>query len=242
MRRISTVFWCVVATVLGVAASAQEDAGTDNSSGSPIVLELFTSQGCSSCPPADDLMRQLAGRDDVIGLALHVDYWDYIGWKDVFASPQYTKRQKQYARAAGERAVYTPQMIIGGVDHVIGAKPVEVMEHLSAHAALDTGVSLSLRRDGDTLLIVARTLRPLAVPATVQMVRYTPEARVSISRGENAGRTVSYTNIVTAWNVLGEWSGAGPLDIDTSITGDAPVVVILQEAGPGLILAAARLR
>ena len=89
----------------------------------PVVVELFTSQGCSSCPPADELLREMSKRPDVIALAFHVDYWDYIGWKDEFAHPGFTKRQKAYAKAAGERMVYTPQMIVHGVVRVVGHEP-----------------------------------------------------------------------------------------------------------------------
>ena len=92
----------------------------------PVVVELFTSQGCSSCPPADALLHELSKRDDVIPLALHVDYWDYIGWKDSFAQPAFTARQRGYAQASGRRAIYTPQMIIGGQFDVVGNRPMDV--------------------------------------------------------------------------------------------------------------------
>jgi hypothetical protein len=235
MRRYVTVFGFIIAALSGAAVQAQDKAN-------PVVVELFTSQGCSSCPPADAMLRELSHRDDVIPLALHVDYWDYIGWQDVFASPLFTRRQKQYARAAGEQAIYTPQLIVGGRDHVVGAKPMEVMDHLRAHGALASGVDLTLRRDGGTLHVSATAKSPLAAPATVQIVRYTPEETVAIERGENAGRTVTYTNIVTSWDVLGDWSGTQPLAIQVALAGGSPVVIIVQEAGPGLILAAARLR
>jgi hypothetical protein len=90
----------------------------------PVLVELFTSQGCSSCPPADALLHKLARRDDVVALALHVDYWDYIGWKDTFAKAAHSARQRAYAREAGRRMVYTPQMIINGADHVVIGRPI----------------------------------------------------------------------------------------------------------------------
>lgn len=114
MRRFLTAL--VVAGV-GTMAAAQ-------SSTSPVVVELYTSQGCSSCPSADRVLEKLAGRDDILPLSLHVDYWDYIGWADTFADPAYTQRQKVYARNMGERMIYTPQMVINGGAHVVGNRPM----------------------------------------------------------------------------------------------------------------------
>ena len=93
-----------------------------------VVVELYTSQGCSSCPPADALLEQLAARDDVIALSLHVDYWDYLGWQDAFANPAFTKRQRGYAARAGSSMIYTPQMVIGGRDHIVGTKGMELSD------------------------------------------------------------------------------------------------------------------
>lgn len=208
----------------------------------PVVVELYTSQGCSSCPPADEFLGTLAGRDDVIALALHVDYWDYIGWKDEFADPAFTARQKAYAIAAGRRSVYTPQMIIGGQEHVVGNHPKDVGALLRKHAGRTPAVQIEVERHGDRLQIEAETANPVNVPVLVQVVRYAPSARVAIKKGENAGRTVDYSNIVTEWHIIGEWDTRTKLEAEGSIEGDAPVVVILQEKGPGRVLAAARLR
>ena len=170
----------------------------------PVVVELYTSQGCSSCPPADALLHKLAKRDDVIALALHVDYWDYIGWKDAFASPQNTARQKNFARVAGRRSVYTPQMIIAGQDHVVGSHPMDVADLIRLHAARDQDVDLQLSRSGETLAIRVES-RGRVGKAVVQLVRYDPAAKVKITRGENAGKTLTYSNIVTEWRELGNW-------------------------------------
>jgi len=208
----------------------------------PVVVELYTSQGCSSCPPADALLRELSPRDDVIPLALHVDYWDYIGWKDSFADPAHTERQKAYSRAAGHGTIYTPQMIVGGRDHVVGYKPMRLAELIEAHHAQAPAIELTLVRADGVLRIAARMLAAPSGDMVVQLVRYTPEETVEIRRGENAGRSLTYANIVTAWQVLGEWDGAEPLSIDTELSGAAPVVVLIQQAGHGPVLAAARLR
>ncbi|WP_172294394.1 thioredoxin family protein [Pseudoruegeria sp. HB172150] len=206
----------------------------------PVVVELYTSQGCSSCPPADELLAELATRDDVIPLALHVDYWDYIGWKDLYGNPAFTKRQKGYAKAAGHRTIYTPQMIVGGLDHVVGYKPMKLAELIDMHEELPEPIALSVEKAGGGLKVMAEALQDLNGPVVVQLVRYTPEATVEIRKGENAGRTITYTNIVTSWDMIGGWNGAEPLELEIALEGDAPAVVILQELGHGGILAAAR--
>ena len=211
---------------------------------SPVVIELYTSQGCSSCPPADALMRDLAKRADVIALSLHVDYWDYIGWKDKFADPAFTARQRAYARQAKHRSIYTPQMIVGGSDHVVGTHAKDVAALIARHGAKAPALSLSAARSGARMQVSAPALRA-ARPMVVQVVRYTPSASVKILRGENAGKTVDYANIVTEWSRVGEWDGRAPLMMDVKIGGDAPAVVIVQEVakrGPGAILAAARVK
>jgi hypothetical protein len=208
----------------------------------PVLVELYTSQGCSSCPPADAFLGTLADRDDVVALALHVDYWDYIGWKDAFAQPKFTQRQKAYAVSAGRRSVYTPQMIVGGQEHVVGNHPMDVNELIKKHAAKRELVSVELEREGNRLLIEAEAERPFRETLLVQMVRYRPADQVKIRRGENAGRTIKYSNIVTDWKLLGEWDTRQPLKTAGKITGDAPVVVIVQRHGPGEVLATARLR
>ena len=235
MRKLLALGAAVLMTVAGPVLAQ------DN----PVVVELYTSQGCSSCPPADAFLTKLAAREDVIALALHVDYWDYIGWKDAFADPRYTARQKAYAISAGRRSVYTPQMIVGGQEHVVGNHPKDVGALIRKHAAAPAAVRIEIARQGDRLEIEASTERPLNRPVMGQIVRYLPSARVKIKRGENAGRTLSYSNIVTEWHQIGEWDTRQPLETEGKVTGDAPVVVILQEQhpkGPGAILAAAQLR
>lgn len=208
----------------------------------PVVVELYTSQGCSSCPPADRILHELADRDDVIALALHVDYWDYIGWKDPFGNPVHAERQRAYARAGQRRTIYTPEMIVNGETDIVGAKPMKLSEAIAAHAQMAPKATLTLTRDGDDLQIAAQALTDLGGPVTVHMLRYVPRATTEIKRGENRGRTLEYANIVENWTVLGEWDGKSPLQMSAATSGDKPHVVILQSAGTGPILAAARLR
>ncbi|MBC2835884.1 DUF1223 domain-containing protein [Paragemmobacter straminiformis] len=205
-----------------------------------VVVELYTSQGCSSCPPADEFMGELAQAEHVIALSLHVDYWDYIGWEDSFANPAYTERQKAYARAAGSRMIYTPQMVVGGVDRVEGNEPDAVVRLIGRHLSAPRPVALTVTRDGDRVTIRAEANPPLAKGVTVQLVRYSPVETVEITRGENAGRVMSYHNVVTLWQKIGEWPGTAPFDMVADAPGDEPVVVIVQEAGPAAILAAAQ--
>ena len=230
MRR----FWIIAATALcifGANARAQ----------SPVVVELFTSQGCSSCPPADALLAQLAEREDVIGLALHVDYWDYIGWRDRFAHPAFTARQKGYVRAGGWKMIYTPQVVVNGRRAVVGNRAMDVTHAISDAARNPSPLRLTLRRDGTGLHISADT--PTALPeADIHLIRYEDHEEVHVTRGENAGRTLSYSHVVHDWKVIGQWDGHSPIRASLPISGDDPIVVLIQGKGYGPILAAARLR
>ncbi|MFY0596123.1 MAG: DUF1223 domain-containing protein [Cognatishimia sp.] len=209
----------------------------------PVVVELYTSQGCSSCPPADAYFGQeLVGRDDIIALALHVDYWDYIGWKDDFANPAYTKRQRGYAQAARKRSIYTPQMVIGGVDHVVGNRPADVRANLAKHSDDGSDIDLVVTRNGDRLTITLDSKTNQRDPMVVQLVRYSKKETRNIKRGENAGRTLNYHNIVTHWETVGDWNARRAKTITAKAPGDAPVVVIVQRKGFGPIVAAAELR
>lgn len=225
----------VIALVLGAAGSAtraQEQV---------VVVELFTSQGCSSCPAADEILVQLGQREDIIALALHVDYWDYIGWKDKFAHSAFTARQKGYARAFGNRSIYTPQMVVNGAREVVGNRPMEVMDMVQQASRKGAVTPLSLSRSGSSLKIAAPARRGMQ-NSDVILVRYIPRETVSIPRGENAGKSLTYSHIVTEWTDIGDWNGAGPLSQTVSVDGSAPIVVLVQVKNQGPILAAARLR
>jgi hypothetical protein len=205
-----------------------------------VIVELYTSQGCSSCPPADEFVAMLASNPQIIALSLHVDYWDYIGWADKFAQAKFTDRQRAYAKAAGSRTIYTPQLIIGGQDRIEGYAPDETAEQLRRHLEAGSPVTLIVERQGDLLVIRAEADPPLTEPVRVQLVRYKPAETVEIKRGENAGRTITYHNIVTSWEGVGEWSGQEPLEMTAPAAGGEPAVVILQTKGPAAILAAVR--
>ncbi|SNS68559.1 DUF1223 domain-containing protein [Antarctobacter heliothermus] len=216
-------------------------AGAVAAQDSPVVVELFTSQGCSSCPPADEILAELSERDDVIPLALHVDYWDYIGWKDEFAQHAFTGRQKAYARTGGWKMIYTPQMVVNGVDDVVGSRPMKLTKLIRKHAAMPSHVDLDVSRDGDSIIIRAEAQGGLR-PCDIHVVRYLPQEQVMIARGENAGRTLTYTNIAHSWDVVARWDGRGVYEGTVMIDADAPVVVLVQDPADGHIVAAARLR
>lgn len=238
MQRASAAF--VIAIGLGAGLADTGKAGDG-----PVVIELFTAQGCVSCPPADaHLAEHLAARDDVIALALHVDYWDYIGWEDAFARPEFTARQKNYARANGNRTIYTPQMIVGGRDMVAGFRPMQLAERIAEHRARPDTVVLSARHMGDGMveIVARRTDAALPDAMTVQLVRYTPRREVSITRGENAGRTIVYANIVTDWQQVDHWDGRADYTAQVPAPGDEPAAVIIQAEGPGPVIAAAMAR
>ncbi|MFD0985968.1 DUF1223 domain-containing protein [Methyloligella solikamskensis] len=212
----------------------------------PAVLELFTSQGCSSCPPADRLLGQLAKRDDVIALSYSVDYWDYLGWKDTLGSPENSERQRRYASVRGDGRVYTPQIVVNGVVHAVGSNPQAVSEAIqSAETEIaDRKVPISLTRDGDTL-VASLGDGGAGRSATLWAGTAKSSQSVKIARGENRGRTVTYHNNVRQLVPMGTWSGAAgrmtiPLSKLKGSDGDR-IFVLLQRGAGGPILGAAEL-
>ncbi len=207
----------------------------------PVVVELFTSQGCSSCPPADALLHRLAGREDVLPLALHVDYWDYIGWTDQFAKPEHTLRQKGYAHAGGRSMIYTPQMVIMGQDDVVGADAMELAEVIAKHQRSAPQVQIEAVREGEILTLRLQAL--VALPQellVVQLVRFAPVKPIVITRGELAGSQFDYANVVEDWLQLDTWDGQSELTVVVPMIGAEPAAVLVQQDRFGAILAAAR--
>jgi hypothetical protein len=172
------------------------------------VVELFTSQGCNSCPPADALFRELSTRRDLVTLAYHVDYWDYLGWRDTLARPENTQRQHDYGRAFGVRSVYTPQAVINGRQHVNGAKRSAVIGTLDTldRAGKGLSVELTARREGESVVIEAGpgTARG---KAHLVLVYFDAPQPVVIDRGENDGSTITYANAVNDIQTAGMWHG-----------------------------------
>lgn len=217
----------------------------------PVVIELFTSQGCSSCPPADAMLANLVDEPNVIPLSMHVDYWDYLGWADSFAKAQFTKRQEAYAMAAGERTVYTPQLIIGGEDTAVAPGPAEVMSLINAHRASPALISTDIERTAEGNRIEIIPLTELQKSVDVNLVRYVPERTVQIQAGENRGRQMTYVNVVLSIEKLADWDGRAPLVLTIRSKGqrsdkypeDTRHIILVQkdlngEGEPGPILAA----
>lgn len=214
------------------------------------VVELFTSQGCSSCPPADAVLGEMAGRSDVLALSFNVDYWDYLGWKDTLADPIFTARQKAYAHSRGDRAVYTPQAVINGMMHAVGSDRMGLKNALqSTGDRIDKkAIDISVRRDGDTMVVETgkgRGILSWPKPATIWMVVFDDARTVKIERGENRGRTITYKNVVRRIEPIGTWKGdAMTLRVPLPADGNARCAVFLQEGNgraPGAILGAAKL-
>ena len=216
-------------------------AGAPARAGGPVVVELYTSQGCSSCPPADALLTELSERDDVIALALHVDYWDYIGWADDFAQPAFTERQRRYAAAAGERTIYTPQMVIGGRHHVIGAHVMKIAHAIEAAAHAPQPVDVVLHRDGGRVRIDVQGGEGTPEDSALFLVTWDPEATRDIGRGENAGKRLVYSNIVRSWTRIGSVGPGATMALAEDVPADTPIAVIAQAPGAGPILGAAKL-
>ena len=219
----------------------------------PAVVELFTSQGCSSCPPADKIVSKLAADENVIALTYPVTLWDYLGWPDTLASRENTERQFAYAQVRGDSAVYTPQVVVNGREDVVGNKEKAVRREIVAQAAhgLSPSVKVGLERNGSVLELRIGAARPAAprMSATIWLGSITPEVKVDIGRGENSGRTITYHNVVRSLRAVGMWKGE-PVSIDMPIDeisrdGGSACVVLVQlneSAGPGAIVGAAMAR
>jgi hypothetical protein len=241
----------VLPAALALALSAATAQGAEEkidpiTTDGPVVVELFTSQGCSSCPPADAYLGDLARRRDVLALALHVDYWDYIGWKDRFASPAATQRQHAYARALRQRMVYTPQMVVDGAQEAVGSNRGEV-EALIAAARARPKLPIAFSRDSTGLdwVEVGDGPRPASGSATVYIALYDGRHETPVDRGENAGATLTEFNVVRELKPIGRWTGKKlrlPIEVDETDEAYEACAVIVQEDDVGPILGAAAMK
>jgi hypothetical protein len=237
MRRVLSLLAGLCA---GIVASAQASADPK------ALVELFTSQGCSSCVAADAFFEELAQRDDVVAISLHVDYWDYLGWRDTLGDAAYTARQRDYAAAHGTRRVYTPQIVVSGTDGYVGSDRRSV-EAAIAQSSLPVRVSMR-HGEGTVEIEVAAQPDTSANPATIRLVLLTSEAEVAIARGENAGRTIEYYNVVRAMRPIGMWDGDAvkitlPEDEIMAHGVDACAIIVQEDLadGPGAVIGAAML-
>lgn len=204
---------------------------------SPVVVELFQSQGCSSCPPANANLLTVVDRPDVLALSFGVTYWDQLGWKDTFARPEFTARQWDYAHAFHHNEVYTPQVVVNGRRDGVGAAPGDFRRLIERGASDARGPSLAVA-DGRVSIGALRT----ASPADVWLVRYDARlVQVPIRRGENGGKTLPHRNVVKSLTLLGRWSGAAEtLALPPSPDPALRTAVLVQLRGGGPILAVAK--
>lgn len=218
--------------LLMLAAAAAAAAGAR-----PAVVELYTSQGCSSCPPADALLGEIATREDVLALSFHVDYWDKLGWRDPFSLPEARQRQLDYVRRFGQDWVYTPDMVIDGHIDVLGVDRQDLLRRLSARR---TGVPVHVAVHGEELVVSVEAQQE-AAPGDVILIGYQPTAVTAIGQGENAGRELHEFNIVRTFATLGSWQGARAewrVPLATLPADAAKVAVLVQQRGPGPIVGA----
>ena len=203
----------------------------------PTVVELFQSQGCSSCPPANANLLALSNRPDLLPLSFQVTYWDQLGWKDTFATPAYTARQWDYAHGLNHTSVWTPQVVVNGRVDVVGVQHGEIE---GAIARADRGVGGPVVTvAGDKVTVAGAAPK---APATVWLVRYDPQIiQVPIQRGENGGRTLPHKNVVRQLVKLGAWDGSShAFTLPAPDRAGLKTAVLVQEGRGGAILAAAR--
>ena len=229
-----------IATLIGVVPQANAEPRA--------VVELFTSQGCSSCPPADALLGKLAHDPNVIALTLAIDYWDYIGWKDTLAIPGHANRQKAYSKMRGDRGVYTPQVIVNGSTQALGSDQADIERAIgqSHRASATLSVPVSIKVADGRLTVDAPAGKGTDEHAEVWLCPVSSAVPVAIGRGENHGRTITYHNAVRRWIRLGEWNGAAAswsISLkDLKSEGADKAAVLLQSGSatrPGPMLGAA---
>lgn len=217
------------ASLFGAVFAAVSLVGGAAATADPVVVELYTSQGCNSCPPADEILGEFVDRDDVIALSLNVDYWDYLGWRDEFGKAEHTMRQRAYQASFGARTIYTPQMVVQGREGVVGNRPGQVYAAVDGHNAQPNQAIVDVERDGNALIArIAPAVEGLSGPATIWLVGYTGPHAVPIRHGENAGRTITYHNVARTLTQVSEWDCRTPVqfrvDIDPSMRGYAVIV------------------
>jgi len=251
--RLITLLAALVATTcaamllvvaLSVPSRAEKPAPTTDT---PVLIELFTSQGCSSCPPADELLNRFRDNPGVITLSFSVDYWNYLGWHDTLSSPENSERQRDYALARGDGSVYTPQVVVDGITHVNGANEaaIEMAMRQTTRRLNDVKVPMSMHAEGKSLMVdigdapASSDMRE----ATIWLAVAKDKETVAISRGENRGKKITYSHPVLDLTPIGMWKGEKmalrlPLKDLQTIGGDC-LVAMLQVEGSGPILGAA---
>ncbi|MCB1521551.1 MAG: DUF1223 domain-containing protein [Hyphomicrobiaceae bacterium] len=251
LRRAVVGFAAAFATAVSPSTGFATGAAAGDTGKSPptvsAVVELFTSQGCSSCPPADKLFEMYVNRPDIVALSLPVDYWDYLGWKDTLASARNTERQRAYAKARGDGAVYTPQVVVNGMAHAVGSDASQI-ERQIAKTSMEFArrqVPMRFTRLSSVIVVEAGRAPPdvKIANATIWLAAVQAVAEIEIARGENHGRTIRYFNVVHELSPVGTWNGE-PLTIrlaaqSVMMPGKTRYAVLMQEGAAGPIVGAA---
>jgi hypothetical protein len=234
--------WTPLIASLVVAGCAVADASEPRA-----LIELFTSQGCSSCPPADKLLGELAEDPSLIVISLPIDYWDYLGWKDTLAIPGHSSRQRAYSRVRGDRQVYTPQIVVNGMTHVLGSDRSAVERAIAQtdrNAAIMSAHVLVSVGGGNLNVKIAADREHLG--GEVWLCPLSKSVPIAIGRGENSGHTVTYYNVVRRWVKLADWTGndaALSIPISDFMTDQVDAAAVMVQQGsrekPGMILGAA---
>jgi hypothetical protein len=232
---------CAIIAIIAIIRPAHADPRA--------VVELFTSQGCSSCPPADKIIGELARDPNVIALSMPIDYWDYLGWKDTLADSRFSARQKAYSQMRGDRDVYTPQVVVNGSAHVIGSDRAGIDDAIKDTGKSDgvMSVPVTMSLSGKQINVsVAASKATTAAHGEVWICSVSKAIPISIGRGENRGREVTYYNVVRNILKVGDWNGSSgswtvPLE-NISRDGVDAAVVYVQDGNrdrPGAMLGAA---
>jgi len=250
VRRLLLTFLSAGAAAFVTASSlSSAPANLEPSQPAPIraVVELFTSQGCSSCPPADTLLKTLADDPSIMALTLPVDYWNYLGWKDTFASSRNSDRQRSYAKVRGDGSIYTPQVVVNGIQHVNGASKAEIENAIGATSKSLGPDRIPVRfwQENNTLNIATGGAQPghPVEEATIWFGVVQTSGTVDVTQGENKGKSLTYTNIVRELTPIGLWKGQ-PMQIQIPrgaviLAETQKSVVLIQEGRAGPIIGAA---
>jgi hypothetical protein len=226
--RSRTATWITTLFLSAMSIGARADTGVH-----PVVLELFTSQGCSSCPPADKVLADLADQQGILALSYHITYWNNLGWADPLSFDATTARQNAYATAMGSSQVYTPQMVVQGVKDVMGADASAVSGAAKDSATEGLWIPLNVTAENKKLRIIGAA--QAHIDADLVLIGYLRHSRNKVERGENAGTVAEHRNSVVSIQSLGKWDGK-PLDMNADIPQGDGYAVLVQVSGAGAIV------
>jgi len=237
--------WSGLVGVIAVAATVQPATAQSPRA----VVELFTSQGCSSCPPADKILGELAQDPSVVALTMPIDYWDYLGWKDTLADSRFSTRQKAYSRMRGDRDVYTPQVIVNGERHLIGSDRAAIdaaMRETQVNDVMSVPVSMAVSGKQLNVTVSAASPGHMARHGEIWICAVSRAIPIAIARGENRGREIVYHNVVRNWLKVGDWAGktaSWSVPIENIARDGVDAAVVYVQGGtqerPGAMLGAA---